>query len=569
MSTEKQLHGDSLRRQLALSQDYALANDLELVESYKDIGVSGFRGKNVEQGMLGVFLEALRNKEIPPDSVLLIESLDRLSRDKVTTALMQFLEILKAGVEIVTLADNQRYTKEGVDSQTHQIVMSLFVMARANDESETKSMRLKAAWKNKRDNASNKPVTSICPAWIRYSDTQQRFELIPERAAVVRKIFRMCADTCGVWGIAKLLNESKTPVFGTGKLWHRSYITKIIRNPASYGCFQPGQRENGKQIPVGDPIRDYYPAVVSEADFQRANASVFRRSSQDRGRKGRGFSNIFSGLTYCGKCGSRVILRNRGKSSKGGKYLVCSNQAHRNGCTMSEWKHDDLLRVLVTHLQEVDFFDLDGSATSKRTEIDSDISTKQAEQKQLESQQVNLIELYAKTEAEQLRNQILPRITSTVQYIEELKEAIHRLTTERAMLDDARRPVDTKALISTMTKVVDDDEDYFNRSKMNQLLAKTIEKIDLHDDFVFQPWDYDENSEEVITYRAGASKRKYLSLDELVDRPTFKEHCRNFSRKISVRYRFGVIRVVDFGLNWSWLNDWHWKLEQQATSSAM
>jgi len=236
---------------------------------------------------------------------------------------------------------------------------------------------------------------------------------------------------------------------------------------------------------------------------------------------------------------------------------------------MSEWKHDELLRVLLVHLKEVDFSDLDDSAGSKRIEIDSDISTKQAEHKKLESQQENLIELYAKTEVEQLRDQILPRITSTVRHIEELKSAIDRLVTERAMLDEARRPIDIKALISTMTKLTDDNEDYFHRSKMNQLLAKAIEKIDLYDEFVFQPWDYDENSEEVVTYRAGASKRKYLSLDELVDRPTFKEHCRNFSRKISIRYRYGVVRVVDFGLNWSWINDWHWKLGQQSTPSAV
>lgn len=117
MSTETQLKGDSLRRQLEASENYAKNNNLELVDSIdglslKDIGVSAYKGKNAQKGVLSVFLDALESDKIPENSVLLIESLDRLSRDKLSEALPQFMSIINKGVEIVTLADNQRYTKE-------------------------------------------------------------------------------------------------------------------------------------------------------------------------------------------------------------------------------------------------------------------------------------------------------------------------------------------------------------------------------------------------------------------------------------------------------------------------
>jgi hypothetical protein len=58
MSTPKQARGDSLRRQLALSREYAAKHDLELDEASfpPDIGLSGYDGSNVLVGSLGRFL---------------------------------------------------------------------------------------------------------------------------------------------------------------------------------------------------------------------------------------------------------------------------------------------------------------------------------------------------------------------------------------------------------------------------------------------------------------------------------------------------------------------------------
>lgn len=57
MSTDNQLKGDSLRRQLEASENYAKINRLELVDNIdgiplKDIGVSAFKGKNTQKGVL-------------------------------------------------------------------------------------------------------------------------------------------------------------------------------------------------------------------------------------------------------------------------------------------------------------------------------------------------------------------------------------------------------------------------------------------------------------------------------------------------------------------------------------
>src|SRR3954451_22952342 len=109
MSTDLQLKGDSLRRQLEASASYAAANGLDLVDDARleDIGISAFKGANVAEGALGRFLEAAKGGQIPAGSFLLVESLDRLSRQEVHKSLTIFLSIVDAGVNIVTLTDNR------------------------------------------------------------------------------------------------------------------------------------------------------------------------------------------------------------------------------------------------------------------------------------------------------------------------------------------------------------------------------------------------------------------------------------------------------------------------------
>ena len=70
MSTEGQLQGDSLRRQTDRSRQYALENGLDLDETttFRDIGVSAFRGENLKHGALSRFKKAVLNKQIPQSS---------------------------------------------------------------------------------------------------------------------------------------------------------------------------------------------------------------------------------------------------------------------------------------------------------------------------------------------------------------------------------------------------------------------------------------------------------------------------------------------------------------------
>jgi DNA invertase Pin-like site-specific DNA recombinase len=136
----------------------------------QDIGISAFRGANAADGVLGWFLEVAKAGKIP-GSFLLVESLDRLSRQEPRKSLRIFLDIIDAGINIVTLMDNHVYNAEKIDRPdgVMELFGSIMIMARANEESNTKRDRVANAWDNKRRNAATKPLTSICPGWLNTS----------------------------------------------------------------------------------------------------------------------------------------------------------------------------------------------------------------------------------------------------------------------------------------------------------------------------------------------------------------------------------------------------------------
>ena len=261
-STPDQMKGDSFRRQAEASRQYADENGLELDESlsFHDLGVSAFRGRNVEDGALGSFLDAVEQGSVKPGSFLLVESLDRLSRQSAFRAFRQFSAILDTGVNIITLHDGKTYSGGG-ELTFSDLMVSLAVMQRAHEESLTKSRRLSASWEEKRRVATReatennggkiKPLTSRCPEWLTLNKQTWEFEINEERAEIVRRIFSLTVEGIGKNAIARMLNTEGVPSFrsdrGKGIGWHDSYITKILDSEAVIGRCQPHRMMESKE----------------------------------------------------------------------------------------------------------------------------------------------------------------------------------------------------------------------------------------------------------------------------------------------------------------------------------
>jgi DNA invertase Pin-like site-specific DNA recombinase len=296
-STPEQIKGDSLRRQLAASESWCQRNGYTLdSHSYRDLGISAFKGNNVAMGKLGAFIEAVDNGSIQPGSVLILESLDRLTRQEVPDALELFLGILRRGIVIITLEPEDRFERKTLNEI--QLIIAIVILSRAHNESSTKSGRGNANWQNKRANIETKKLTKRGPGWLRLVDNQ--WEVIEEKAQVVRDIFEKAANGMGVGRITRFLNDYEIPSL-TGKAWGMSSVLKVLRSRSVFGEFTPrhgrGSTSLDKRPIAGESIPDYYTPILSEADFYAAERGLRQRASKG-GPVGKKVTNLFSGKLF-------------------------------------------------------------------------------------------------------------------------------------------------------------------------------------------------------------------------------------------------------------------------------
>lgn len=336
-STPDQARGDSLRRQLEAARAWCADRGLELDDTLRDLGRSAYDGGHAQFGALRSFLDLVQRGDIERGSYLIVESLDRLSREAVLDALPRLLDLIGAGITVVTLADGQEYSDGRLRTDPSPLIMSLLVMMRAHEESKTKGIRVGKAWAQKRVLAAERrqAQTAMCPGWMRLVGGPRtgHYELIPERAEIVRGIFADTVAGLGRRTIARRLNQAGVPTWGVGgkagRHWHDSYVQKIIKNPAVFGRFEPlGELAGGPGS--GTVIDGYYPAVVDESTFYAAQAASKARASA--GRPSSGHRNILRGLAKCHACGSNLIISDKGARSAGPK-LVCGSAHASAGCT--------------------------------------------------------------------------------------------------------------------------------------------------------------------------------------------------------------------------------------------
>jgi DNA invertase Pin-like site-specific DNA recombinase len=333
-STPEQAKGDSRRRQYKAAIKYADEHDLELVKdsnyAFLDAGVSAYRGSNVNRvtSSLGRFYDYVKEGKIAPGSYLLVESLDRLSREQVTEALLRFLDLLNSGIIVVTFGDGTVYKKS---SDTMQLVMSIFHMSRAHSESSVKGQRVSEAWQHKQALARSEgvPLGGACPQWLSFDG--KAYKVIAERASVVQRVFDLTVQGYGQRAIVKLFNNEGVPVFGTENrnksgLWGNSSIAKILANRSVLGEYQPNVWTDGQRRTSGEPIKNFYPSVIDEELYY---AAVDGRKSRNVSKATKTSSNfnVWSKIALCAYCKSPMHLVNKGQPPKGRKYLRCSKSA--------------------------------------------------------------------------------------------------------------------------------------------------------------------------------------------------------------------------------------------------
>lgn len=547
-STPEQQNGDSFRRQYELSLAYAELHGLILDErlTYRDLGVSAFDKSNVRGGQLGAFLDAIESGAVPAGSYLLVESLDRISRAQITDALEIFMAIVNRGVTIVTLADGMEYNKPKINKQFTDLIISIAIMSRAHEESLMKSRRLKAAWRSKRANIDAKKLTSIAPGWLELSEDRTRYIPVLHKAQLVSDIFDWTRNGMGTASIAKRLNQQGVPTFGARakNMWHTSYIKKILSSRAVLGEFQPHVLVDGKRVPEGEPILDYFPRIISDEIFLLATSSQQSRRVNGAGRKGVGLSNLFSGLLRCGYCQGPMVYVNKGHVGPRGKLLVCSHAKGGKDCHYEPWEYAYFEKSMLTYCTGLDvehFLQLDDAAKTEIKALSDRIAVLKASIESVGSKLTNIMSaiesdaaaipqfLVRARQLEQERTHLEFELQSAQKKYERTASMKVDIATVRATIDD---------LVSRMSELTGDDL-YDLRVELSQQVKRLIGRIMIY------PGGYLEKPSYIAALRVHLLAKGYSPED--IDQHVAAKH--NLTPNPSTRFfiaasRTGSIRMI-------------------------
>ena len=361
-SSPKQSDGDSIRRQVAATADWCRRNGTVLDEqtTFQDLGKSAYRGahrKNPARNALAAFLKLVEEGKIARGSYLVIENLDRLTREHIRPALALLLNLIESGVRVVQLKPAEQVFDDDVEPM--QLMMAIMELSRGNSESRMKSERMGAVWGEKKAEArrSGKLITARLPGWL--ESRGGKLVPIPDKLRTVKTIFRLCIDGFGLSSIVKHLTEAKVDPFGRGAHWSKAYIHKLLAGRAVLGEHQP---LCGLE-PDGAPIAGYYPTVISQDTWDVVQAALARRKGK-AGPIGEKVANLFGGLLFEAGTGDalRISWQTRGSGKNRQKRRVLVTGRSMEGAAPSvSFPHEIFEEAVLRLLKEVDPADVLGA----------------------------------------------------------------------------------------------------------------------------------------------------------------------------------------------------------------
>lgn len=385
-SSLEQTKGSTLPRQIDNCTRLIEQRGWSIADTIIDRGRSAYTGANIQTGELGRFAERVRSGQII-NPILVVEELDRLSRQPADIMLTWLSPLVRQGLTIIVTQTGQTIDAAMLDHDMGGLMMLLITAFGSHKESAKKSERVGKAWDAKREAArAGQKVqrNHRHPMWIEVlKDGEMR--AIPERQAIVERIFRERLSGAGKMMIAKGLNADRVPTWAATKkaasIWTATYIGRIITNRAVMGEWQPHSfPRGGVRTPVGEPITDYYPQIITPDVFARANDKRAENQRKHQGR-GRSISNLLGVRARCGECGGQMSALGsaRYRTNKDGSktrhyFLYCANAKIAETCTNQVgWTYDRVEGPLLDHVLTLAMDDQHFAAKDEAASIDAEV----------------------------------------------------------------------------------------------------------------------------------------------------------------------------------------------------
>lgn len=235
-------------------------------------------------------------------------------------------------------------------------LMITILASYAQEESFSASENQK--WRIRKNFQEGKPWDATILGY-RYKDG--KYEVEPNEAAIVRKIYDLYLGGKSLQTITNMLNEEGAAT-RFGKTWHISSVRHILMNPTYTGdlllqkTFRTDHltkhtvKNNGELQQI--LVEEAHEAIVSHEEFKRVQEIREKRAEKHAPAEKRyDVRYPFSGLIVCGCCGAHY----RRKATHGGVTWICPilNKEGKKAC-QSKAVPEIILFPLVPDIEQIE-----------------------------------------------------------------------------------------------------------------------------------------------------------------------------------------------------------------------
>ena len=348
VSSGQQVGGHGLDRQADAAALWCAANGHQLDKqlAFSDRGRSAYSGRHLK-GALGHFLELAQCGRLGPSPVLLVEAIDRLSRQEPLDAIETILSgLVGSGVRVITLEDQQEYSRVTIAADASKLLVLVVKIQAAHEFSKRNGMRSKANWAKRYEaiKAGQKDPSPRCrPFWLDWDDAAGDFKSNAS-TAMVQRCFQLSEQGLGHAAIGRQLTaEGFTNTTG-------STVTGATTGLLLKDRRVLGEREITDPDGNTETLQGYFPVIVNLGQFDRCRAlATARDTAPGRERNSMRVRNLFAGVLRC-PCGLPLGHR----ASHGGRYekLLCQGHLDLRCAEQVGWLNYDEEALLLSFMAQ-------------------------------------------------------------------------------------------------------------------------------------------------------------------------------------------------------------------------
>src|SRR5260221_2039179 len=223
-SSEPQEDGNSSTRQTEKINRAAERFNVPLYKIFTDSGVSAFKGKN-----LLAEWSKLQSSLVKGDLVA-VENTDRITRKGVHTLLNELGDVINRGAEVYLCDSDKILNSENYDTELITLVQG--TIARQEDVKKSGSIQRAKSDATELLRQGKFVKSGSLPFWIK--NGVEKFEVVEDRALLVRRMFDLYSKGYGLCSIAGLLNKENIPS-PSGKKWGAPGVNRILRYKSVLG----------------------------------------------------------------------------------------------------------------------------------------------------------------------------------------------------------------------------------------------------------------------------------------------------------------------------------------------